>query len=61
MAEKNYAQLKKTCNMKPKIAKTNENISFVEGDCNLMISMITEVLNMNNESICQILIEELNM
>jgi len=47
--------------MKPKIAKTNENISFVEGDCNLMISMITEVLNMNNESICQILIEELNM
>ena len=48
------------------IAKTNENIqkkiqSFVEGDCHLMIRMITEVLNMNKESIFQILIEEPNI
>jgi hypothetical protein len=42
--------------------KTYEKIrSFVEGDCHLMIRMITEVLDMNKESIFQILIEELNM
>lgn len=33
----------------------------MEGGCHLMIRMITEVLNMNKESIFQILIEEMNM